>query len=83
MTRSTNALAGAALLLALPMLSGCVAVAVPLIAAGAIARQQLRTRDEIIAALPAANAAQLAAVPDTRGTSVRLTNLTELPPPSW
>ena len=82
MTRSTNALAGAALLLALPVLSGCVAVAVPLIAAGAIARQQLRTRDEIIAALPAANAAQLAAVPDTRGTSVRLTNLTELPPPS-
>ena len=84
MTRfNKHALArGAAALMLLPLLGSCVAVAVPLIAAGAIARQQLRTREEIIAELPAANAAQLAAVPDLRGTSVRLTNLTELPPPS-
>ena len=72
----------AAAMMMLPLLSGCVAMAVPLIAATGIASRQLRSRNEIVAELPAANAAALALVPDTRGTSVRLTNLTELPPPS-
>jgi len=73
--------AGAALTM-LPLLGGCVAMAVPLLAASGIASRHLRSRSEIVAELPAANAAALAAVPDLRQTSVRLTNLTELPPPS-
>ena len=67
----------------LPLLNGCVALAVPIIAATTIARENLRSRSEIVADLPAANAAALAALPDfPGGTSARLTNLTELPPPS-
>ena len=57
MTR-TKALArsGAALAL-LASLGGCVALAVPLIAATGITSRQVRSRQEIVAALPAANSA--------------------------
>jgi hypothetical protein len=73
---------GGAAVMMLPLLGSCVAMAIPLLAAGGIASRQLRSRAEIVAALPAANAAALTADPDTRGTSVQLTNLTELPVPS-
>ena len=71
----------------LPLLGGCVAaVAVPLMAATGILTEKKRTRAEVVAALPAANAVALAAAPNpaagTAGPSVQLTGLTELPPPS-
>ena len=70
----------------LPLLSGCVAMAVPIMAMTGILTEKKRTRAEVVAALPAANAAALAAVPDpaavNAGPSVQLTGLTELPPPS-
>ena len=66
----------------LPLLGGCLAAVVPVLAAGGLIGGGLRSRSDIVADLPAANAAALAAVPDTRGTSLQLTNLTELPPPS-
>ena len=61
-----------------PLLGGCVAaLAVPLLTAVGAATENKRSRAEVVAALPAANAATLAA-----GSPVRLTGLTELPPPS-
>jgi len=73
-----------AALLLLPLLSGCVAV--PLVAAAGMIAKGQRSRAEVMAALPAANAAALAALPDeapgAAGASVQLTGLTELPPPS-
>ena len=67
-----------------PLLSGCVAaVAVPLMTVVGAATERKRTREEVVAALPAANAATLAALPaPAAGTSVQLTGLTALPPPS-
>lgn len=78
---------GAALML-LPLLSGCIAaaIAVPLMTAAGAISEKRRSRAEIVADLPAANAAALAALPEPEGTgtgrSVQLTTLTELPPPS-
>ena len=66
----------------LPLLGGCLAAVVPLVAASGLVARQVRSRAEIIAALPAANSTQLAVVPNTEGASMRLTDLTELPPPS-
>jgi len=78
--------AGAALVL-LPLLGGCVAaVAVPLMALTGILTENTRTRAQIVAELPAANAQALAAMPDrpvaASGASLQLTTLSELPPPS-
>jgi len=85
--KRTNAwLRGGAALMMLPLLGSCVAMAVPLVAAGAIARKQLRSREEIVSGLPAANAATLAALPDPAGEAgglqYQITQLRELPPPS-
>ena len=68
----------------LPLLGGCAAaVAVPLMTVVGMATEKKRSREEVVAALPAANAATLAALPaPVAGTSVQLTALTELPPPS-
>jgi hypothetical protein len=71
----------------LPLLGGCVAaIAVPLMTAAGALSERKRTRAQIVADLPAANAATLAAVPDpagaATGSGVQLTNLTALPPPS-
>ena len=65
-----------------PLLSGCVAaVAVPLMTVVGAATERKRTREEVVADLPAANAATLA-TPPAPGTAVQLTGLTALPPPS-
>ena len=76
-----------AALAALPLLGGCVAaIAVPLMTAAGAFSERRRSRAEVVADLPAANAAALAAVPESAaaasGLSVQLTGLTELPPPS-
>lgn len=76
-----------AALMLLPLLSGCVAaLAVPLMTATGMLTQKKRSRAEVVADLPAANAAALAALPEpargSTGRSMQLTNLTELPPPS-
>jgi hypothetical protein len=87
-TRKTSLLRAGAVLALLPLLGGCIAaaVAVPLMTGVGIATHKKRTRAEVVADLPAANAAALAAAPtDPRASgnpSVRLTALTELPPPS-
>jgi hypothetical protein len=75
------------MLAALPLLSGCVAaIAVPLMTAAGAFSERRRSRAEVVADLPAANAAALVAMPETvaaaAGPSMQLTNLTELPPPS-
>src|SRR5690606_629969 len=66
------------------LLGGCVAaVAVPVLTAVGAATEKRRSRAEVVADLPAANAASLAATPDLNAdTAVQLTTLTELPPPS-
>jgi hypothetical protein len=73
-----------AALVGLAPLSGCVAV--PLVAAAGMIAKGQRSRAEVMAALPAANAAALAALPDeapaAARASMQLTVLTELPPPS-
>src|SRR5690606_41559793 len=47
------------------------------------ATEKRRSHAEVVADLPAANAASLAATPDLNAdTAVQLTTLTELPPPS-
>jgi hypothetical protein len=70
----------------LPLLGGCVAaIAVPLMTAAGAFSERRRSRAEVMADLPAANAAALAAVPESAAPSalsVQLTGLTELPPPS-
>jgi len=70
----------------LPLLGGCVAaLAVPALTALGAFTEKKRTRAEVIAELPAANAVALAALPEARAdgaTAVQLTGLTELPPPS-
>lgn len=71
----------------LPLLGGCVAaLAVPAMTAVGMLTQKKRTRAEVVAALPAANAATLAALPgateEVLVDAAQLTNLTELPPPS-
>ena len=76
-----------AALMLLTLLPGCVAAfAVPLMTATGMLTQKKRTRAEVVAALPAANSAALAAAPAAEtagaGPAVRLTGLTELPPPS-
>jgi hypothetical protein len=76
-----------AALLVLPVLSGCVAaIAVPLMTAAGALTQKKRSRAEIVADLPAANAAALAALPepaaDRPASAAEITTLTALPPPS-
>jgi hypothetical protein len=76
-----------AALMLLSLLSGCIAaLAVPLMTLTGVLTEKKRTRAQIVAALPAANAAALAAVPEpaarTSRPSVQLTSLTEMPPPS-
>jgi hypothetical protein len=71
----------------LPLLGGCVAaIAVPLMTAAGAFSERRRSRAEVVADLPAANAAALAVVPESAaaaaGPSVQLTGLKELPPPS-
>src|SRR5690554_5507805 len=67
-----------------PLLGGCVAaVAVPVLTAVGAATERKRSRAEVVAALPAANAATLAAITDLNADApVQLTTLTELPAPS-
>jgi len=78
----------AASLALLPLLGGCVAaLAVPAMTAVGMLTEKKRTRAQVVADLPAANAAALAALPEppaqpASGPSVQLTGLTELPPPS-
>jgi len=68
------------------LLAGCIAMVVPLAAGVGMLTTKKRTRAEVVASLPAANAVALAALPDLAGEtgpmSVQLTALTELPPPS-
>jgi hypothetical protein len=76
-----------AALMLVPLLGGCVAaLAVPAMTAVGMLTHKKRTRAQIVADLPAANAAALAAVPApavaTAEPSVKLTGLTALPPPS-
>lgn len=89
MTRPSNSALSrlCAVLVMLPLLGGCVAaLAVPLMTLTGVLTEKKRTRAQIVADLPAANAAALAAVRETTagatGSSVQLTALTELPPPS-
>lgn len=72
-----------------PLLSGCIAfLAVPAMTALGAMTEKKRTRAQIVAELPAANAAAALAVSEQpaaaagAGPSVQLTGLTELPPPS-
>jgi len=67
-----------------PLLGGCVAaLAVPLMTAVGAATEEKHSRAEVVAALPAANAATLAATPEAGASpAIQLTELTELPPPS-
>jgi hypothetical protein len=86
MTRTGKLRLGTVLAM-LPLLSGCVAaIAVPLMTAAGAISERRRTRAQIVADLPAANAAALAAIPGpaaaSAGTGVQLTNLSELPRPS-
>ena len=86
MTRTGKFRIGAALAM-LPLLGGCVAaIAVPLMTAAGAISERRRTRAQIVADLPAANAVALAAIPEPAaasiGPGVQLTNLSELPPPS-
>ena len=76
-----------ALLAMLPLVSGCVAaLAVPLMTATGMLTEKKRTRAQVVAELPAANAAAMAALPepaaDPAAPSAELTGLTALPPPS-
>jgi hypothetical protein len=69
----------------LSLLGGCVAaLAVPAMTAVGVFTQKKRTRQQVVASLPAANTGAMAAVPGApvSASSVRLTGLTELPPPS-
>jgi len=71
----------------LSLLSGCVAaLAVPLMTVVGAISERKRTRAQIVAALPAANAEALAALPEPliapAGSSAQLTGLSALPPPS-
>ncbi len=77
-------LAACAALAALPLLSSCIAAALPLVAASGILARQVRSRSQVVAALPAANAARSAAVEAALadGRMVVATGLTALPPPS-
>ena len=76
-TRSALPRICAALLL-LPLLGGCIAaLAVPLMTAVGAATEKKRTRAQIVADLPAANAAAA-----STGPTVQLTGLTALPPPT-
>ena len=77
----------AALLAAAGSLGGCVAVALPLIGAGAVVRSQLDPADDDRATrAPARSAPARAAVSapafEEEEAQVQLTTLTELPPPS-
>ena len=69
------------------LLSGCVAaLAVPLMTAAGAFSEKRRTRAQVVADLPAANAATLAAVPELavvqQPTAAEITALSALPPPS-
>ena len=69
----------------LPLLGGCAAaLAVPVLTAVGMVTERKRTRAQVVADLPAANTAAMAALPDPAGenASVQLTGLTALPPPT-
>ena len=87
MRRPNPSFRAAAALALLPLLGGCVAfLAVPAMTALGALTEKKRTRAQIVADLPAANAAALAASPDPARDNAsplaQLTSLTELPPPS-
>ena len=76
-----------AALIMVSLLGGCVAaLAVPAMTAVGVFTQKKRTREQVVASLPAANTAVMAALPDVSApaasASANLTGLTELPPPS-
>jgi hypothetical protein len=71
------------------LLGGCVAIAIPVLAGGAIARQQAKSRSGDQAKPPQAvqpshrqPGRQRAEITHGEETAVQLTNLTQLPPPS-